>query len=176
MVLMENAVEKAARKPIPVAFALGSNVGDRMEALRKAVLALRGYVDISAISPVYETAPAYVTDQPVFLNAAVIGTTLLEPLPLLWKVKDIETKVGRKPTFRYGPRVIDIDILFYGDLVYASDELTIPHTSLPEREFVLRPLCDIAPDLKHPKNGKTVADMLTSLADTGMTCLGKVLA
>lgn len=173
---MQNAKEKSARPPVPVAFALGSNVGNRMDALRRAVQSLRAYVDISAVSPVYETAPAYVTDQPVFLNAALTGTTRLEPLPLLWKVKHIETEVGRRPTFRYGPRVIDIDILFYGEAIYASDELTIPHACLPERDFVLRPLSDIAPGLKHPQNGKTVAEMLSSLADTGMQCLGKILA
>ncbi len=158
-----------------VALALGSNVGDRHEALRKAVDALSAYVEIQSVSPVYETAPAYVTDQPVFLNAVLVGKTKLEPLSLLWKVKDIEKDVGRLPTYRYGPRVIDIDIIFYGDKLLKTDELTVPHARLEERDFVLRPLCDIAPEWKHPQSGKTVTEMLALLPDTGMICLGKVL-
>ncbi len=159
----------------PVALALGSNVGDRLEALRKAVKALAVYIDIHAASPVYETAPAYVTDQPPFLNAALIGSTKLEPLALLSMVKNIEKEVGRLPTFRYGPRVIDIDILFYGDLVYRTDALTIPHARLQEREFVLRPLSDIAPQWPHPQSGKTVAEMLASVPETGMNNIGEAL-
>ncbi|MFA5041437.1 MAG: 2-amino-4-hydroxy-6-hydroxymethyldihydropteridine diphosphokinase, partial [Bdellovibrionales bacterium] len=100
-----------------VALALGSNLGDRLDSLRKAVKTLSSCIKVVAASNVYETAPAYIVDQPVFLNAAVIGTTHLEPLPLLWALKNIEKEIGRTPTFRFGPRVIDIDILFYDSLV-----------------------------------------------------------
>jgi 2-amino-4-hydroxy-6-hydroxymethyldihydropteridine diphosphokinase len=160
----------------PVALALGSNVGDCLDSLRRAVKALAPYVNVTSISPVYETAPVYVTNQPVFLNATVVGTTKLEPLALLWTVKDIESEIGRTPTYRYGPRVIDIDIIFYGDRIIETPELTIPHKRVDEREFVLRPLCDIAPEWKHPVSGKTVAEMRALLPASGMACLGQAIS
>jgi 2-amino-4-hydroxy-6-hydroxymethyldihydropteridine diphosphokinase len=161
----------ADKKSIHIALALGSNVGDREAALRAAVKALSPYVKVTAISPVYETSPVYVTDQPSFYNAAVTGTTTLEPLALLWTLKDIENSIGRLPTFRYGPRVIDIDIIFYGDRIVKTSELTIPHARMAEREFVLRPLNTVAPNMQHPETGRTVADMLGQLPDDGMTRL-----
>lgn len=163
-------------QPVPIALALGSNLGDRLGALRKAVELLRSIVDITTVSPVYETAPAYVTDQPVFLNAAVAGTTKLEPLALLWSVKDLEHEIGRTPTFRYGPRVIDIDIVFYGDLILKSPELTLPHAHLEERTFVLEPLKDVVPDWKHPVLGKTPAEILATLPEGSFRNLGALLA
>ena len=161
--------------PIPVALALGSNLGDRLGNLRRTVKVLASCVKLTDFSPVYETAPAYITDQPVFLNAVVLGTTHLEPLPLLWAVKDIEREIGRTPTFRFGPRVIDIDILFYADLILETPELTIPHARLHERDFVLQPLSDVAPDWTHAKRGQTVAEMLALLPESTMSCLGKLL-
>jgi 2-amino-4-hydroxy-6-hydroxymethyldihydropteridine diphosphokinase len=148
-----------------IALALGSNIGDRLANLRKAREALARYVTITAASPVYETAPAYVTDQPSFLNAALTGETALEPQALLFTVKNIERDVGRTPTFRFGPRVIDIDILFYGDLRLLTPELSVPHPALAERSFVLKPLADIAPDWPHPATGLTVRAMLEALPD-----------
>jgi 2-amino-4-hydroxy-6-hydroxymethyldihydropteridine diphosphokinase len=147
-------------KKVKVALALGANIGDRLAALRDAVKWLEPYISITAISPIYETAPAYVSDQPAFLNAAVIGETKLEPLTLLRAVKDLENDLGRQPTFHYGPRAIDIDVIFYGDETVNLPELAIPHARVAEREFVLRPLNDIAPGWKHPQNGQTVAEML----------------
>jgi 2-amino-4-hydroxy-6-hydroxymethyldihydropteridine diphosphokinase len=159
-----------------IALALGSNLGDRLASLQAAVKALSPYVSVTAVSPVYETAAAYVTDQPAFLNAALIGTTTLEPLALLWMLKDIESEVGRTPTFRFGPRVIDIDIILYGDAVLTTPELTIPHLHMAERDFVLIPLNDIAPDWKHPRNGKTVSELRAALPESSVTNLGRVLS
>ncbi|HUY69054.1 MAG TPA: 2-amino-4-hydroxy-6-hydroxymethyldihydropteridine diphosphokinase [Alphaproteobacteria bacterium] len=157
-----------------VALGLGSNLGDRMENLRGAVRALAPYVTVTATSPVYETAPVYVGGQPAFLNAAVTGTTGLPPLALLRALKDLEAELGRMPTFRYGPRAIDIDIIFYGDEVLATPELTLPHPRLQEREFVLRPLTDIAPGWRHPANGLTVAEMLARVPSSNPSCLGSL--
>jgi len=160
---------------IPVALALGSNMDDRLDALRKAVNGLRPFMTIEKISPVYETQPAYATDQPIYLNAALIGITSLQPLALLWTLKDLESEIGRMPTFRFGPRVIDIDIIFYGDQTLHVPELTIPHARLEERDFVLRPLSDIAPGWRHPKSGLTVAEMLAEIHDEALPCLGDLL-
>ncbi len=148
-----------------IALALGSNIGDRMAALQAARKGLADYMTITAASPIYETAPIYVTDQPLFLNAALIGETKLGPLTLLRAVKDLENDLGRQPTFHYGPRAIDIDIIFYGDEVINLPELILPHPRIAEREFVLRPLADIAPDWRHPQIGLTVEKMLGLLPD-----------
>ncbi len=148
-----------------ICLALGANLGDRLAALKSAREALAPFVEITALSSVYETSPAYVTDQPPFLNAALLGKTRFDPRGLLFSVKDAELEVGRKPTFRYGPRVIDIDIIFYGDEVMQTPELTLPHASMAERSFVLRPLMDIAPDWQHPVFGKSVRDLLEVLPD-----------
>ena len=155
-----------------VALALGSNIGDRLSALQAAKTQLSAYVNITAVSHVYETLPAYVTDQPAFLNAVVLGTTALEPLALLWTVKAMESTIGRQPTFRYGPRVIDIDILFLNDIVMDTPELVLPHRRMGERDFVLRPLCDIASEWRHPHTGQTARDMLGQLTDTHMIDMG----
>lgn len=148
-----------------IALALGSNLGDRLANLRKTREALARYMTVTATSPIYETAPVYVTDQPAFLNAALIAQTALDPQTLLFTIKNIERDVGRTPTFRFGPRVIDIDILFYDDLQYITPELSIPHPGLPERSFVLNPLADVASGWKHPVTGLTVRAMLEALPD-----------
>jgi 2-amino-4-hydroxy-6-hydroxymethyldihydropteridine diphosphokinase len=157
-----------------VALALGSNLGDRLDALRKAMAALAPYMKVTATSAVYETAPAYVIEQPSFLNAAVMGETRLEPHALLGALKQLEKQLGRKTRFRNGPREIDIDILFQDARVLATPELTLPHPLLAERDFVLRPLADIAPEWKHPKNGLTVREMLARLPQTTATNVGKL--
>ena len=158
-----------------VGLALGSNIGDRLAALRAAVEAMRALVTIDKISPVYETAAAYITDQPPFLNAALTGTTFLTPQALLTQLKSLEIEIGRLPTFRYGPRLLDIDILFYGDQVLKQPDLTVPHPRMAERDFVMRPLADIQPDWQHPVTRLTARQMLGTLPASAAANLGNLL-
>jgi len=145
--------------------ALGSNLGDRADNLRRALAALRETLALDSISACYETEPAYVLDQPRFYNLACRAGTTLAPLDLLRYLKGLETALGREPGPRFGPRVIDLDLLFYGDLVLASPELTLPHPRLHERAFVLVPLADITPDFVHPTLGLTLAALRDGLGD-----------
>ncbi|HEB65647.1 MAG TPA: 2-amino-4-hydroxy-6-hydroxymethyldihydropteridine diphosphokinase [Chloroflexi bacterium] len=138
-----------------VLLSLGSNLGDRAANLETAVRALSPWVQVTVRSSVYETSPWGYTEQPPFLNMALGGLTHLPPRRLLYRLKGIESRLGRKATFRYGPRVIDLDILAYDDLVLETPALTIPHPRLQERAFVLVPLCEIAPAWVHPVLGKT---------------------
>lgn len=118
-------------------------------------------------SPVYETDPWGITEQPRFLNMVVSGFTDLKPLALLRFLKGLERSLGRKRGIRYGPRVIDLDILFYDDRVFDSEDLTLPHPRLIERRFVLVPLAAISPHLVHPVAKTTVAELLSLLPDDG---------
>ena len=142
--------------------ALGSNLGNRLENLNEAIAALSPQMTVKAKSHVYETPPWGYEDQPLFLNQALKAQTYLAPEPLIKHIKRLEVALGRKESFRNGPRLIDIDLLFYDDLVLNTPTLTIPHPRLHERGFVLLPLMDIAPDLVHPVTQKTVRDMLAS--------------
>lgn len=142
-----------------VYFGLGSNLGDREHNLQAALDALAAFVRVTAVSSVYDTAPLLITDQPRFHNAVCAGYTSLAPLELLHTIKDLEEVLGRVEGVRYGPRLIDIDLLFYDQRVSDSPELTLPHPRLVERAFVLAPLAEIASDLLHPGVRLTVGNL-----------------
>ncbi len=144
---------------------LGTNLGDRKEILRRAVDAIALKMSICKQSSLYETAAWGYVDQPDFLNQVIEVETDLTPLRLLNFLKKTEQKLGRVENFRYGPRLIDLDILFFDDLVENTSRLQIPHPRIPERAFVLVPLNEIAPALRHPVSGKTAAEMLIELPD-----------
>ncbi|WP_028951284.1 2-amino-4-hydroxy-6-hydroxymethyldihydropteridine diphosphokinase [Sulfurihydrogenibium subterraneum] len=142
---------------------LGSNVGDRLTNLVKAIEILSDKIQILKISKIYETKPVGVENQPDFLNMAVMGQTDLDHISLFEFVKDVEKQVGRVYRYRWGPREIDIDILFFNDLIYKSQDLEIPHPRLHERDFVLKPLMDLQPDFIHPVFKKSVKELYEDL-------------
>lgn len=143
-----------------VYISLGSNMGNRLANLKNAVSNLAPQMIVRKKSPVYETPPWGYTDQPAFLNQVVMAETYLEADALLGHLKRLEAALGREPSFQNGPRLIDMDILFYDDIILDSQPLSIPHPRLHQRAFVLVPLNDIAPELVHPVLGKPVSELL----------------
>ena len=143
--------------------ALGSNIGDRAAYLHTSLDALSSYSTVLETSNLYETDPMLVTDQPLFLNAVCKVSTHLTPSELLRAVKLTEDSLGRTKSIRYGPRVIDLDILFYDDAIVDTPDLTIPHVGIPERDFVLAPLLDLDGDLHHPRLDLSVQELWKEL-------------
>lgn len=143
-----------------VYLALGSNVGNRAANLREAVAALPPQLEVKAKSKIYETPPWGYAEQEKFLNQVLRTITYVEPEPLLKHLKRLEVALGRKETFVNGPRVIDMDILFYDDQIVESPMITIPHPRLHERGFVLQPLMDIAPDFIHPVKKQSIRELI----------------
>ncbi|MGE6219601.1 2-amino-4-hydroxy-6-hydroxymethyldihydropteridine diphosphokinase [Nubsella zeaxanthinifaciens] len=146
---------------------LGTNMGDRNSNLQQAIALIESEIgNVIAASSVYETAPWGKTDQPGFLNQAVGVQTALQPLELLQVMLDIEKKMGRVRLEKWGERLIDIDLIFYGeDTILNNEELSLPHPEMHKRRFVLEPLNEIAADYIHPVFKEKVSSILTNLSD-----------
>jgi GTP cyclohydrolase-4 len=151
-----------------VYLSLGTNLGNRLDNLKHALESLKEFCQVVASSSVYETDPWGYEDQPIFFNQVVKIETILEPLQLLREIKKIELEMGRIPTFQYGPRLIDIDILLYDKLVMNSPELKIPHPQMKSRAFVLSPLVEIVPDLVLPGEEVDVETLNREIGSSGI--------
>jgi len=150
-----------------VFLSIGSNLDDRLSFLQQAVDALcqvPGF-RIKSVSSVYDTEPVGKKDQPRFLNAALEVESALSPDSLIVNLKRIESLVGRTPSVKWGPREIDIDLIYVGELLMSSPLLTLPHPEAQHRRFVLTPLAEIAPDFVDPKNNETLRTLLAHCAD-----------
>jgi len=149
-----------------VYLSLGSNVGDREVNLRTAIAELLGVgVQVTKESSIYETEPVDFLEQPWFLNCVVEGETEIEAVALLCELREIERRMGSKKLVARGPRLIDIDILVYGRETVDTPELQVPHPRMHLRRFVLEPLVEIAPELRHPSWNGTAAELLAKSAD-----------
>jgi 2-amino-4-hydroxy-6-hydroxymethyldihydropteridine diphosphokinase len=145
---------------------LGSNIGDRQTNLRAAIAALAGIgVRVRRVSEIYETEPVDYLDQDWFLNCVAQGETQLEATQVLRGLRQIETQMASKKKFAKGPRLIDLDILLYGDDTIDTAELQVPHPRMLDRQFVLVPLAEITPQLRHPSWSGDAAEMLMRTAD-----------
>ena len=157
-----------------VFIALGSNIGNREEHLFRAITAISQKMEGILPSSIYETEPWGYLDQGKFYNMVLTGKTALSPRDLLLFLKDIEKEVGRTPNFTNGPRVIDLDILFYDNERVNEEMLKIPHPRLHERSFVLVPLCEIAPDFIHPNFGEPLKTILSKIDQSGVTLVKRL--
>ena len=147
--------------------ALGSNLDDRQALLQGGLDALRAVpgIDVLSVSSIYETAPHGYTDQPAFLNAVCCAETDRSPKTVLAEMQRIEHHFGRQRHIHWGPRTLDLDLLLMGDVCLNSSELTLPHPHIGERDFVLVPLLQIAPELRNPDTGQNYADDLAIIGD-----------
>lgn len=149
--------------PDRVYLSLGSNLGDREKHLREAIEGIRLLGRVVTVSSIYETEPVEFTDQPEFLNCAAALETPLTAAQLMKRLLGIETAMGRQRVQKKGPRIIDIDILLFGDAIVDAPDLKIPHPALYERRFVLEPFAEIAPEVMHPVLKKTMQELLAEL-------------
>ena len=156
---------------VTVYLGLGSNLGDRRQNLIAALGNLAPRVRVEAVSSLYETDPVGPRDQQDFYNAVCRASTSLEPRQLLAHVKQVERDVGRTDGPRWGPRVIDIDILLYGGVTVDQPELQVPHREMANRAFVLVPLAELAARTTHPNAGGTIAELLSSVDASGVRLL-----
>lgn len=147
----------------PVHLSLGSNIGNRETNLRDAIARLRTEGKVLSVSSFYETEPVEFTDQAWFLNCAVALETAQTPEQLMAAMLDIEHQMGRERTQKKGPRIIDLDILLFGNSILESPALTIPHPAMQQRRFVLEPLAEIAPEIQHPVLKKTIRELRDAL-------------
>ena len=148
---------------------LGSNISDKFQNLQNAVnlIAQTDSISIKTLSPVYKTKPVGVIDQPDFFNAVLEIETNIPAVELLQICLSIEKKLGRKRMQRWGPRIIDLDLLLYGMEIIRSDQLKVPHPGMHERAFVLKPLADIAPNVIHPVLKKSITNILCDISTKG---------
>jgi 2-amino-4-hydroxy-6-hydroxymethyldihydropteridine diphosphokinase len=152
---------------VPVLLGLGANEGDPLAQLRQATRELSRFMQIDAVSSVYRTEPIGGIEQPDFLNIVAAGRFDGSATEFHARLMAIEERLGRRPTVRNGPRVIDIDLLTFGELTLNSSRLTIPHPRLHQRAFVLVPLGEIAPDWRHPHLGQSAAELLSRIQPSG---------
>lgn len=159
-------MSESEASPSAVFIGIGANLGPVRENFTRALRSIEKHARVVAVSSLYESDPVGPQDQPKFTNAVVKVETELSPFELLDHLKTIEKEIGRKKTKRWGPRVMDLDIIFYGDLVISTDSLVVPHPRAHERRFVLEPLLEIDPAAWHPVKNMAVKDICSDLGNS----------